>query len=378
MCPQEKTIHLGPLEPLVEDPEVLEIMVNRWNSVFVERNHRLEEVPDVFHSQDDLLRVVETLRGLVETRGLLLDVKNPIADIRLGDAARCHVVLPPIAPEGPTITLRKFHQFRLTADDLLRFGSWNDDMVRFLRACVVGRLNIVVSGGTGAGKTSVLNILTGMIPASERIITVERALELQPPEHLKHIVRLETRPPDQEGQGEVTIRDLVINAMHMRPDRLIMGEVHGGEALDMLQAMTTGHDGSMFSIHGIGPHDVLLRLETMVAMNNLVLPLLSVRRLIADAIHLITYQERMADGRRRIVKIAEVAGMQGDTLLLHDLFEFRDTGVDEQGQVQGYFTATGHIPSFLERFRSSHIKALLQAEGIDLPLSLFEPKGERA
>jgi pilus assembly protein CpaF len=371
------SISLGPLDPLLEDLTVTEIMVNGWNSVFVERNNQLYEVPGVFQSQQELWNVVEILQTLVEAGGLRLDVRNPIADIRLSNLARCHVVLPPIAPDGPAITIRRFLDYELTADDLLRFDSWSSDIAQFLRACVAGRLNIVVAGGTASGKTTLLSILIGMIPPSERIITIRNARDfigLRPPAHLKHVVRLETRPPDADGQGEVTIRDLVINTMLMRPDRIVMAEVHGSEALDILEAMTTGHDGSMFSIHSSGIQDVLLRLETMVAMNNLMLPVLNVRGLLADAIDLIVYHERLVDGSRRIIRISEVSGIQGDTILTQDLFEYHETGITAEGQVEGYFTATGRVPTFWERFEKSHLKSLLQAEGIDLSLNLFKPK----
>lgn len=370
---QNGNISLGALDPLLEDPDVTEVMVNRWDAIFVERKGRLQEAPDVFKNPQELLDVLETLRGVLQTRGLPLDTKNPFADFRLSNKLRCHIVLPPIASDGPALTFRKFHQFHLTAEQLIGFGSWNAEIVQFLRACVVGRLNIVVAGGTNAGKTTVLNILTGMIPADERIITIENVLELQPPENLRHVVRLETRARDEDREGEVDIRDLIENALLMRPDRLITAEVRAEEALDMLQAMTTGHDGTMFGIHGTGIEDVLLRLETMLSSGYLSLPPLSVLRLIADAIDLIAYQERLADGTRRIVKIAEVLGVQGKNIQTQDLFEFRQTGIDAEGRVQGYHTATGHVPTFAERLRKSHMAARLQAEGVDLPLSLFTP-----
>jgi pilus assembly protein CpaF len=368
--PTEPTVSLGPLDALLDDPEVVEIMVNGYNNVFVDRQTGgqlvMEEVPDLFHSEDELWTVIDALRELAEALGRRLDNTNPLVDIRLSDQARVNVVLPPISAYGPTITLRKFHRFgAFEAGDLVRFGSWNEDMVTFLRACVEARMNIIVAGNTGAGKTTVLNILTGMIPPTERVITVENALELNLPKTLKHVVRLESRPADHEGHGEVTIQDLIINAMRMRPDRIITGEVRSAEALDILQALNTGHDGSLFSIHASSPRDALNRLELMCTSHHITVPLLTVRHQIAEAINLITYQEKLQDGRRRIMKITEVTGMQGDLVALQDIFEFRQTGLDADGKVGGYFSATGKIPACIERFR---------ALGLDVPMSIFTPR----
>ncbi|NDJ75677.1 MAG: CpaF family protein [Chloroflexi bacterium] len=373
-------VNLGPLQPYIDDEEISEIMVNSYDAVFVERKGVLYEEEGVFNSPDELWDVVERVKVIAAEQGRMLDDRNPMVDIRLhhrpGEAlgSRMNIVIPPIVPFGPALTIRKFTFYQLTEEDIVRFGSLDEDMLHFLRACVIGRLNMAIAGGTGSGKTTVLNILTGMIPAAERIITVENAMEIRPPSHLKHVIRMESRPPDLEGQGEVTIQDLVINAMRMRPDRLITGEVRASEVLEILQAINTGHDGTMFSLHASSPRDVLTRLETMASMHSVVLPLLNIRQMIADAVDVITFQERMADGKRKLVKIAEVVGMQGDSIVLQDLFEFRQTGVDADGFIEGYFTATGHVPTFMERLRSSHIKAALQREGIDLSLNLFTPK----
>ena len=368
--PTEPPVSLGPLDALLDDLEVVEIMVNGYEGVFVERRaggkNELEEIPDLFQNEDELWTVIDALREIAESLGRRLDTVNPLVDIRLSDQARANVVLPPISAYGPAITIRKFHRFGLfDVEDLVRFGSWSEDMVTFLRACVAARMNIIVAGNTGAGKTTVLNILTGMIPPGERVIMVENALELNPPKTLKHIVRLESRPPDHEGHGEVTIQDLIINAMRMRPDRIITGEVRSAEALDILQALNNGHDGSLFSIHASSPRDVLNRLELMCTSHHITVPLLTVRHQMAEAINLITYQEKLQDGRRRIVKIAEITGMQGDIVALQDIFEFRQTGLDADGNVGGYFTATGKIPASIERFR---------ALGLDVPMSIFSPR----
>jgi pilus assembly protein CpaF len=279
--------------------------------------------------------------------------------------SRVNVVLPPIAAHGPAVTIRKMYRFKLTVEDLLRFGTWDEAIVTFLRACVGARLNLIVAGGTNSGKTTVLNNVIGMIPPHERVITVENAVELQPPPSLINLVRLESRPPDADGRGEVTIQSLIVNAMRMRPDRLVLGEVRSSEALDILQAINTGHEGTLFSIHANGPRDALMRLETMCAMHPIAFPLLTIRHMIADAINVIVYQERLRDGRRRVVKIAEVLGMQGDSIALNDIFEYRQTGVDGDGHITGYFTATGATPAFLDRIKWA---------GISLPEGLFAPR----
>lgn len=350
---------LGPLESLLADDAVDEIMVNGYDRLYVDQSGRLQNVPSGFRDNEHLMEVI---RAIVQPLGRMVDESAPMVDARLPDGSRVNVVIPPISLVGPVLTIRKFFAKKpLTIDDLLHFGFWNEDMVQFLRACVRGRLNIVVTGGTGSGKTTLLNLVAGMIPDDERIVTVENAAELQLPQ--KHIIALESRPPNIEGKGEISIRDLVINSLRMRPDRIVVGEVRSAEALDLFQAMNTGHDGSMMTIHASSPRDVLVRLETMTTMANLSLPLLTIRQMMASAIDLIIYQERMQDGTRKLLKVTEVVGMQGDVVMLQDIFEFRQTGVRD-GKITGHHTAAGHIPRFLDR---------IQAAGIELPLSLFTP-----
>jgi pilus assembly protein CpaF len=358
---QQDSPEFGPLGPLMVDDTVAEVMVDGYEKVYVERDGRLEDVP--IHFRDDE-HMMETIHRILEPLRRRLDESHPFVDARLADGSRVNVVIPPISLVGPVLTIRKFGRRPLTTEDVIRFGSWSEEIVEFLRACVLGRLNIVVAGGTASGKTTVLNLVAGMVPADERIITVENAAELQLPETLKYVVSLESRPPSIEGRGEVTIRDLVINSLRMRPDRVIVGECRGPEVIELLQAMTTGHDGTMFTVHANSPRDALARLETTATAANPSLPLLNVRQQMASAIDLITYQERLQDGSRKILKVTEVVGMQGDVVLLQDIFEFRQTGVKE-GRITGTFAATGYIPSFLNRIR---------AAGIDLPLSLFTPQ----
>jgi pilus assembly protein CpaF len=357
----EQGSQFGPLEPLLMDDTVREIMVDGPNKVYVERHGNLEDAPIHFRDDEHLMEVIHRI---VEPMGRRLDESQPYVDARLADGSRLNVVIPPISLIGPAMTIRKFAREPLSTENLIRFGSWSEDLVEFLRACVLSRANIVVAGGTASGKTTIMNTIAGMIPADERIVTVENAAELQLPETLKYVVSLESRPPNIEGRGEVTIRDLVLNSLRMRPDRIILGECRGPEVLDLLQAMNTGHDGTMFTIHANSPRDVLARLELRATAANPSMPLLNVRQQIASAIDLITYQERMQDGTRKILKVTDVVGMQGDVILLQDIFEFRQTGVKD-GRITGTFTASGHIPSFLNRIR---------AAGVDLPLGLFTPQ----
>ena len=359
MSKQEYPKSLAPLEPWLDDPEVMEIMVNGHNIVFLEQSGQLREVPSPFRDDDHLLEVID---AIVTPLGRKVDESTPMVDARLADGSRVNVVIPPISLVGPVLTIRKFSRMPHTIEDVLGFGSWNQDMVEFLRACVKARLNIVVAGGTGSGKTTIANLIAGMIPTDERIITVENAAELKLPQ--KHVITLESRPANIEGRGEISVRDLVTNALRMRPDRIIVGEVRSAEALDMFQAINTGHDGSMMTVHASNPRDVLTRLETMATMANLSLPLLTIRQMMASAINLITHQERLRDGRRKMLKVTEVVGMQGDTIMLQDIFEFRQTGVQE-GVITGYHTATGHIPKCLNRIRES---------SIELPMDLFTPR----
>ncbi|MBN1966696.1 MAG: CpaF family protein [Anaerolineae bacterium] len=351
----------GPLLPYLADPAVAEIMVNGYDLMFVEKQGVLHEIESPFR---DNAHLTEVIQAIFAQRGRTIDAKTPIGDSRLPDGSRVNAVLPPVAITGPTLTIRKFAGVsrQLQLEDVIHYGSLSEDMATFVRACIEARLNIAVSGGTGSGKTTLLRIFAEMIPDGERIVVVENATEL----HLshKHVVRMESRPPDANGEGEVTIRDLVINAARMRPDRIIVGELRAAETLELIQLMKTGHDGTLFSLHADGPRDALARLEMMATMSDFSLPLLTIRQMIASSIHVITHQERLHDGTRRLVKIAEVVGMQGDTIALNDLFEFRQTGTKD-GQIEGFFTATGQVPRFLGRFRDM---------GIDVPMTLFQPR----
>ncbi len=361
MSTQEQTNPLAALQPWLDDPKVLEIMVNGHQKVCVERDGKLVDEPSPFRDEGHLMDVIT---AIFTPLGKRVSESFPIVDGRMYDGSRVNVVIPPIALTGPALTIRKFSQKPLGIEDVIGFGSWNEDMVEFLRACVLGRLNVVVAGGTGSGKTSILNLVAGMIPADERIITVENAGELQlSPEKYQRVVRLESRPPNLEGKGEISIRDLVINSLRMRPDRILIGEVRSAEAIDILQAIDTGHDGTMMTVHASSPRDALARLETMATMASLSIPLLTIRQKIASTIDLITYQERLRDGKRKVLKVTEVVGMQGDVVMLQDIFEFRQTGV-KGGEVSGHHTATGNIPRFLDR---------IQAAGVELPMSLFTP-----
>lgn len=360
MNPQDKTMPLAVLEPLLQDPEIVEIMVDGHDRVYVEKGGQLVDVPTPFRDDEHLMEVIN---AIVAPLGRKLDEASPFVDARLPDGSRVNVVIPPISLIGPVVTIRKFRQKPLGVEDLIGFGAWSEDIVEFLRICVQGRLNIVVAGGTGSGKTTVLNIIAGMIPPEERIVVVQNVDELQLSPELKRVVRLEGRAPGIEGRGAVTMRDLVINALRMRPDRIIAGEVRGDEALDLFTAISHGHDGTMMTVHANSLRDVLTRLETMIALSNPALPLLNVRQQLASAIDLITYQERLRDGTRKMLKVAELQGLHGDVIVLSDIFEFRQTGFAE-GRVSGHFTATGHVPSFLNRLREG---------GIEPPMSLFTP-----
>lgn len=339
----------GPIEPLLADDSISEIMVNGPNQVFVERNGRLEMTDVTFQDDDHVMRVIDRI---VSPIGRRIDESSPMVDARLPDGSRINAIIPPISLVGPVLTIRKFARDPLTTDDLIRFGTLTPEMVVFLEACVKARLNVVVSGGTGSGKTTTLNILSSFIPGDERIVTIENAAELQLRQ--EHVVTLESRPPNIEGRGEISIRDLVINSLRMRPERIVVGECRGGEALDMLQAMNTGHDGSMTTAHSNSPRDTLSRLETMVLMAGVDLPVRAIREQIASAIDLIVHQERLKDGSRRVVAVTEVQGMEGDVIVLQDIFSFEQTGV-ENGKVIGQLKPTGIRPKFMHRFESSNI-----------------------
>jgi pilus assembly protein CpaF len=348
------------LEPLLQDPTIIEIMVDGHEQVYVDRNGQLEDVPSPFRDEAHLMEVVE---AIFTPLGLRVDESHPVVDGRLPDGSRINIVIPPISPTGPVLTIRKFPTGLLTAKELLHFGSWSKEMVEFLRACVLARLNMVVAGGTGSGKTTVLNIIAGMIPPEERIIVIQHVEELALLQ--KRVVVLESRPANLEGRGEVTTQDLMVNALKMRPDRVVLCEVmKGNEALILLEAAGRGHDGNLMTMHASNLRDVLFRLESTITAGNPSLPLLHVRQMMASTIHIITYQEQLRDGKRKVLKVAEVQGMQGDAIILQDIFEFRQTGFEE-GQVTGYFTATGHIPKALSQIR---------AAGIDLPVEIFSPR----
>jgi pilus assembly protein CpaF len=346
----------GPLEPLLSDEGVTEIMVNGSKNVFVERRGKVERVPVSFESDDHVMRIIDRI---VSPLGRRIDESSPYVDARLPDGSRVNAVIPPISLVGPTLTIRKFAKIPITIENLISFGSITAEAVEFLKACVIARMNIVISGGTGSGKTTLLNILSQFIPSDERIITIENAAELQLRQ--EHVVSLESRPPNIEGRGEVTIRDLVINALRMRPERIVVGEVRDDAALDMLQAMNTGHDGSMTTLHSNSPRDTLARLETMVMMAGMDLPSRAIREQIASAINLVVHQERLRDGSRHVTYITEIQGMEGDVITMTDLFIFEQTGI-ESGRVVGRLRPTGLRPKFMDR---------IEASGIHLPASVF-------
>ena len=341
----DSVLGLGPLEPFVRDPEVTEIMVNGWDTIYVERAGKLYWTGTKFHDEQQLRRTIDKIVAKVGRR---VDEASPYVDARLPDGSRVNAIIQPLSIDGPSLTIRKFSAEPYQAEDLVEFGTFTSPVSRFLEACVRGRINIMVSGGTGAGKTTTLNVLSSFIPDDERIITIEDAaeLKLQQP----HVVRLESRPPNIEGRGAVTIRDLVRNALRMRPDRIVVGECRGAEALDMLQAMNTGHDGSISTIHSNSPRDSLSRLETITMMAGMELSPKSIREQVASAIQMIVHQQRLKDGTRRLTHVTEVAGMEGDVITLQDLFIFDfSAGVDDEGRFKGRLKSTGLRPKFLDR-----------------------------
>ena len=338
---------LGPLDPLLQDDSITEILINGPNLVYIERAGRLEQSNVRFRTNEDLMRIIERI---VTPIGRRIDESSPMVDARLADGSRVNIVIPPLALNGPCLSIRKFAKAVLNPDDLVSKGAFTPEIVNFLRACVAARLNVVVSGGTSTGKTTVLNILSTFIPSNERILTIEDAAELQLQQ--EHVVRLEARPPNIEGAGAVPIRQLVINALRMRPDRIVVGEVRGGEALDMLQAMNTGHDGSLTTVHSNSARDTLSRVETMVLMASMDLPLRAIREQIASAFDVVVHLERLADGSRRMVQVTEVQGMEGDVIVMQDIFRYMQTGT-VQGRVQGYFTATGVRPKFMKKLENA-------------------------
>ena len=358
-----EALRLGPLEELLADDSVTEIMVNGPSQVYVERNGKLQLTDLQFMDDASVLAVIERI---VSPIGRRIDESQPYVDARLSDGSRVNAIIPPLSLSGPTITIRKFAKKKLTVEDFIRFGTWTRNAAEFMKACVMMRKNVVVAGGTGSGKTTLLNLLSGFIPVDERIVTVEDAAELrlvQP-----HVVRLEARPPNIEGRGAVTIRDLVKNCLRMRPDRIIVGECRGGEALDMLQAMNTGHDGSLTTVHANSPRDVIARLETMVLMSGMELPSRAIREQIASAVDIVIHESRLSDGSRKVVAISEVTGMEGQQIVMQDIFVFRQSGVDENGKVVGVFQPTGAIPTFYEHLRS---------RGLRLDIAAFDPNQTR-
>ncbi|WP_438447853.1 CpaF family protein [Gorillibacterium sp. sgz5001074] len=352
----------GPINPLLLDPEVSEVMVNGPYQVYVERGGRLELTGVQFRDQEHVMNIIDKI---VAPIGRRIDESSPMVDARLPDGSRVNAIIPPLALKGPTVTIRKFSKDPYRIDDLIRFGTVTAEMAVFLEACVKARLNIFVSGGTGSGKTTTLNVLSSFIPEDERIVTIEDAAELQLSQ--EHVVSLESRPPNIEGKGGISIRDLVRNSLRMRPERIVIGEVRGGEALDMLQAMNTGHDGSLATGHSNSPRDMISRLETMVLMAGIDLPVRAIREQIAGAIDLIIQQTRLKDGSRKITNITEVQGMEGEVIVLQDIFAFEQTGLDENGRVAGRLVPTGVRPKFYERLETSglHIPATVFIDGSD-------------
>ena len=339
----------GPIEPLLQDPTVSEVMVNGPKSVYVEQKGKLRKTEVTFDDDDHVMRIIDRI---VAPLGRHIDESSPMVDARLPDGSRVNAIIPPLSLVGPSITVRKFAKTPFTVDDLIRFGSMTPEIAEFLKACVRARMNIIVSGGTGSGKTTLLNVLSSFIPNDERIVTIEDAAELQLRQ--EHIVRLESRPANIEGKGAVKIRDLVINALRMRPDRIVVGECRGAEALDMLQAMNTGHDGSLTTGHANSPRDILSRLETMVLMAGMDLPLRAIREQIAAAMDVIVQQARLRDGSRRVTNITEVQGMEGDVIVLQDIFVFEQLG-EEGGKILGRIKPTGIRPKFMNKFEEANI-----------------------
>ena len=359
----DEVFGLGPLEPLLADTSVADILVNTHKQVYIERKGMLERTSVQFRDDAHLMTIIDRIVSAVGRR---VDESSPMVDARLADGSRVNAIIPPLAIDGPCLSIRRFGHSRLLAEDLISNRSMTPTMLELLQGCVKARLNVLISGGTGAGKTTFLNVLSSYISNRERVVTIEDAAELLL--NQDHVVRLETRPPNIEGKGASQQRQLVINALRMRPDRIIVGEVRGEEALDMLQAMNTGHDGSLTTIHANSPRDALSRLETMVAMSNLNLPENAIRRQIASAIDVVVQVSRMSDGTRKIVSIAEITGMEGDVVTMQDVFVFRKRGIRETGEVLGDFMPTGIRPKFSER---------LLVTGIQLPMSMFEVPRER-
>jgi pilus assembly protein CpaF len=358
----DEILGFGPIEPLLRDPTVTEVMVNRPDQVYCERFGKLELTDIQFRDFEHIRHVIDKI---VTPLGRRVDESSPMVDARLPDGSRVNAIIHPLSLNGPVLTIRKFSVDPYTVEDLIGFGTMTQGMAAFLAACVKVKLNILVSGGSGAGKTTLLNVLSSFIPEGERVVTVEDAAELKL--HQPHVVRLEARPPNIEGKGEVKIRDLVRNCLRMRPDRIVVGEVRGGEALDMLQAMNTGHEGSISTIHSNSPRDALARLETMVMMAGMELPSRAIREQVAAAIHLIVQIGRLSDGSRKVISVSEVQGMEGNVIVLQDLFAYQQKGIGEGGKVLGTMQATGMVPKFVDRFN---------AAGMHLPPEIFKRTSE--
>jgi len=354
----DEALALGPLEDLLADPGITDIMVNNKDEVYIERNGKVELTSKKFISNDQVRVIIERI---IAPLGRRIDESTPMVDARLTDGSRVNAIIPPLSLTGPTLTIRKFRKERFKTDELISFNTFNQTMIDFLKACVIARKNMIISGGTGSGKTTVLNVLSEFVPGNERIVTIEDAAELKL--HQEHWLRLESRPPNIEGKGAVTVRDLFRNTLRMRPDRILIGECRGIETLDMLQAMNTGHDGSMTTIHANSTHDVLARLDSMILMSGIELPIRAIREMIASAVHLIVHTARLSDGTRKVTQITELAGMKNDMdVNMRDIFAFKQTGIDNQGNIIGGFQAAGNLPTFIDEVR---------LKGINMPDSMF-------
>jgi pilus assembly protein CpaF len=353
-----EAVGLGPLEELLKGDEITEIMVNKFDEIYIEKGGKLT-LSDVTFSSDDA--VMSAIERIVSPLGRRIDESSPYVDARLQDGSRVNAIIPPLALRGPCITIRKFSKDKLTHNDLIRFNAINEPMVKFLQVAVEQKLNILISGGTGSGKTTLLNVLSNFIPKTERIVTVEDAAELQLSQ--PHLVSLEARPPNLEGKGAISIRDLVKNCLRMRPDRIVVGECRGGEALDMLQAMNTGHDGSLTTAHANTPRDLISRLEVMVMMTGMELPIQAIREMVSSAVHLVVQQSRFSDGSRKVVNISEITGVESGIVQMQDIFRFQQQGFDSDGKVSGEFITTGRIPEFYDDLR---------ARGLEVDMSIFQ------
>ena len=355
----EEAVGLGPIEDFLADPEVTEVMVNGHNQIYVEKKGKLVLTEKTFMDDASVLAIIERI---VSPLGRRIDESQPYVDARLPDGSRVNAIIHPLSLIGPCLTIRKFSKIPFTDQDMIRFGTMTPFIAQFMQACILLRKNIVVSGGTGSGKTTLLNVFSSYLPETDRIVTIEDAAELRLKQ--RHVVRLEARPPNIEGKGAITIRDLVRNALRMRPDRIVIGECRGGEALDMLQAMNTGHDGSLTTIHANTPRDVVSRLETMVLMSGMDLPVRAIREQVAAAIDVIVHEARLSDGSRKITHITEIVGLEGDQITMQDIFEYEQTGVDKEGKVVGSFKPTGSVPTFIEN---------LAARGMTINRTMFDP-----